>query len=122
MIHIRCNECNAAVPQPQVGQWSRLVTATGPLNPFCIQSNQNSGPGQQGWIIPCFLHPQGAWGLHCVGVHQRAARAGKEGPALAVGWTLSAEISCAFLPVVDTARTLQLVFLLEYAHGPKNAV
>ena len=98
------------------------MTATGPLNPFCIQSNQNSGPGQQGWIIPCFLHPQGAWGLHCVGVHQRAARAGKEGPALAVGWTLSAEISCAFLPVVDTARTLQLVFLLEYAHGPNNDV
>ncbi|XP_051021642.1 tripartite motif-containing protein 45 isoform X2 [Acomys russatus] len=40
------------------------------------KGSQNGGPGQQGWIIPCFLHPKGTWSLHCVGLHPRAARAG----------------------------------------------
>lgn len=62
------------------GSWSWLVRGTGLLNPFCLQSDQNSGPGQQGWIVPCFLHPQGAWRLHCVGLCQRAACAGEAGP------------------------------------------
>lgn len=59
------------------------MRGTGLLNPFCLQSDQNSGPGQQGWVVPRFLHPQGAWRLHRVGLHQRAARAGEAGPALA---------------------------------------
>lgn len=76
------------MPQKSGLRWGHLEQPCERGWPFerllFLQPCQNGGPGQQGWIIQCFLHPQGTWSLHRVGLHQRAARAGEEGPMLAV--------------------------------------